>query len=83
MAAPPRIKVWSPKEPKKESPVVFARLVEILDGVEMDLVNADGIHILESNLLRVTSEGLYRVGCINPDIGLSLDSKGRLKLAGE
>ncbi len=78
MPAPPLIRILPPKEAR---PVVFAHLVEIPDGVAMELVDAKGKRMPRGSLLRLTSGGLHRIVCVDPTIGLPLDNKNRLKLA--
>lgn len=58
--------------------VMYLKLVEVSNGIEVVVVNKEGNVMECGHLLLITKEGVTRYSCVNSDFGFSLDSRSKI-----
>jgi len=75
-----KIEIWDEDQKEEEQPLRL-RLVRVIDGVELRVVNATG-SCCSGHLLKITDSGaLYLEPSISHRFGLKLDSHGCLEVS--
>jgi len=72
-----RVELFNPDEDKPA--ICLVRLVPACDRIILTVVDAKGKCMPRGRLLGLDSHGVHLYEHVNPDFGLALDERGRLK----
>ena len=74
-------KLQEEEEEEEEEQVVRVKLKKMYDGtISLIVVDSLGMPRPRGNLLRITSNGIYRHKGVSLSFGFPLDDRGRIKL---